>query len=121
MREWMKLVESTYEPANDGRPAEVADAEADEIASAKYDRERVVEDFIAEFLDHDASIEYDSLSYDEDDNRQATIKTAEPITLNQLELLKQLGGDVVVSSRFDGRDGLSITLIVKENLGQQTG
>lgn len=114
----MKLFEADYEAANDGRPAEVADAEADEIASAKYDRERVVEDYISEFLDHDASVEYDSLSYDEDDNRQATIKTSEQITLNQLELFKQLGGDIVVSSRFDGRDGLMITLIVNPSLGQ---
>ena len=117
MREWMKLVESAFEPANDGRPAEVSDAETDERMSAIYDRQSKIEGLLKEFLDHDASIDFERVWYDEEDNRLATIKTYEGVSLNQLELLKALGGDITVSNRSDGSNGLIITLIVDQKFG----
>ncbi len=115
MREWIKM----FEDQEADRIA-AQDAENDAHSADLYSRESRVEGLIRELCAHDASIELADGSraviYDEELNRTARIRTAGPVTLNQLTILARIGDDMMIDESPYG-SGIEITMIVKADLG----
>lgn len=114
LRTLLRLTENQH--LLDDEEAERLQAEEDEIASQRYARESRVEAILTRAVDKMGLTLVDenySVSYSEEDGREATIKIDDAPTLEQLQALASLGSALKVSAY---NSVLHVTLTIGEGI-----